>query len=132
MSDGLVQILLGLCPVRPLSGLHHSHVGHAEQGRLNGTGMVADDEALNWHVYVLMNGAGIAYTGIAINIEARLNQHNAGTGAKFTRGRGPWRIIHVEGPMPHGDALRREAVLKKDRVFKSTLKKCALQKERTT
>jgi putative endonuclease len=76
----------------------------------------------NWNVYVLMNGAGITYTGIAINVEARLAQHNAGIGARFTRGRGPWRILHAEGPLSHGDALRREAAIKRDRAFKTALK----------
>ena len=80
----------------------------------------------DWSVYVLMNGAGVTYTGITIDVEARLTQHNAGTGAKFTRGRGPWRVVHVEGPLSHGDALRREAVIKADRAFKATLKQVAM------
>lgn len=76
----------------------------------------------DWYVYVLLNGAGIAYTGIALDVEERLERHNAGEGAKFTRGRGPWRLIHREGPLPHGDALRREATIKKDAAFKRALK----------
>lgn len=75
-----------------------------------------------WFVYVLLNTARIAYTGIAKDVEARLAQHNAGAGAKFTRGRGPWRMIHVEGPMERGDALRREIAIKRDTAFKASLK----------
>ncbi|HTH17159.1 MAG TPA: GIY-YIG nuclease family protein [Magnetospirillum sp.] len=75
-----------------------------------------------YYVYVLLNGAEIAYTGIAKDVDARLAQHNSGTGARFTRGRGPWRVAHVEGPMAHGDALRREAAIKRDRTFKAGLK----------
>ncbi len=75
-----------------------------------------------WFVYVLLNKAGIAYTGIAKDVEARLIQHNTGTGAKFTRGRGPWRTIHIEGPMERGDALRREIAIKRDAAFKTSLK----------
>lgn len=78
--------------------------------------------AAAYFVYVLLNGAGIAYTGIAKDVEARLARHNAGAGARFTRGRGPWRIAHVEGPFPHGEALRRERALKRDRRFKAALK----------
>lgn len=81
-----------------------------------------DASASGWTVYVLINGAGITYTGIAINPQARLIQHNAGTGARFTRGRGPWRILYAEGPLGHGDALRREAALKRARGFKAALK----------
>ncbi|WP_096702103.1 GIY-YIG nuclease family protein [Magnetospirillum sp. 15-1] len=76
----------------------------------------------DWFVYVLLNGANVAYTGIALDVGERLARHNAGEGAKFTRGRGPWRLVHVEGPLPHGDALRREAAIKRDRAFKQALK----------
>jgi putative endonuclease len=77
---------------------------------------------MQWFVYVLLNAAGVAYTGIAKNPAGRLAKHNADRGAKFTRGRGPWRIIHVEGPMKKGEALRREMGLKRDAAFKSRLK----------
>jgi putative endonuclease len=77
---------------------------------------------VEWFVYVLLNKGGIAYTGIAKDVTARLAQHNDGKGAKFTRGRGPWRTIHVEGPMERGDALRREIAIKRDAEFKSGLK----------
>jgi len=75
-----------------------------------------------WTVYVLINEAGITYTGIALDLPERLSKHNDGNGAKFTRGRGPWRILHHEGPFSHGDALRREAAIKKDHKFKTALK----------
>ena len=77
---------------------------------------------MEWFVYVLLNGAGITYTGIAKDVAARLQKHNANAGAKFTRGRGPWRIVHIEGPLGKGDALRRELTIKRDAAFKLTLK----------
>ncbi len=76
----------------------------------------------DYFVYVLRNGAGTLYTGIAKDVEIRLDAHNTGKGARFTRGRGPWTIAHIEGPLAHGEALRREAALKRDRAFKSDLK----------
>ena len=78
--------------------------------------------AAHYFVYVLRNGAGTLYTGIAKNVATRLAQHNDGAGARFTRGRGPWQVVHREGPLDHGDALRREAALKRDRRFKAALK----------
>jgi len=78
--------------------------------------------SMEWFVYVLLNSSGVAYTGVAKNLADRLANHNADKGAKFTRGRGPWRIVHVEGPMTHGDALRREIAVKRDAAFKSRLK----------
>lgn len=77
---------------------------------------------MEWFVYILLNEKKISYTGIAIDVDERLRRHNAGQGAKFTRGRGPWRMVHTEGPLSHGDALRREARLRKDRRFKDALK----------
>lgn len=77
---------------------------------------------MEWFIYVLMNEANLAYTGIAKDVDARLRQHNAGKGARFTRGRGPWRVIHLEGPMEHGDALRREWAIKGDAALKRRLK----------
>ena len=81
-----------------------------------------------WFVYVLLNDRQISYTGIAVDVAERLRRHNLGQGAKFTRGRGPWRVIHTEGPLEHGDALRREAVLRKDRRFKDALKAKAMER----
>ncbi len=75
-----------------------------------------------YFVYVLRNAAGTTYTGIALDVAARLEAHNSGNGAKFTCGRGPWTVVHTEGPLPHGDALRREMAIKKDRKFKAILK----------
>jgi putative endonuclease len=75
-----------------------------------------------YFVYVLLNRAGIAYTGITPDVEKRLAKHNAGKGAKFTKGRGPWRLVHVEEFDAKGPALSREAAIKKDRKFKTSLK----------
>lgn len=79
---------------------------------------MADD----YFVYILRNQADILYTGIAKDVQARCAAHNAGAGARFTRGRGPWSVVHVEGPFAHGDALRREVAIKRDRHLKSAIK----------
>jgi putative endonuclease len=75
-------------------------------------------------VYVILNAARVAYTGIAKNVTERLAQHDGAApgGAKATRGRGPWRVIHAEGPMDKRAAMKREAAIKKDRTFKAELK----------
>lgn len=75
-----------------------------------------------YFVYVLLNREGIAYTGSTPDVETRLAKHNAGKGAKFTKGRGPWRVIHVEEFDAKGPALSRESAIKKDRKFKAALK----------
>lgn len=66
-----------------------------------------------WSVYILRCGDGSLYTGIARDVEARLAQHASGRGARYTRGRGPLTLVYVEPAATHGEALRREAALRR-------------------
>ncbi|WP_437945388.1 GIY-YIG nuclease family protein [Sorangium sp. So ce296] len=66
-----------------------------------------------WHVYILRCGDGSLYTGIARDVAARLAQHEAGRGARYTRGRGPLALVHVETAADKGEALRREAAIRR-------------------
>ena len=72
-----------------------------------------------WRVYLLECSDGSYYTGIAKDVEARLADHNAGKGAKYTRGRTPARLVAKSGGMDRGDALRAELRIKRlDRAEK--------------
>lgn len=65
-------------------------------------------EAKCYYLYVLECGDGTLYTGYTPDIEARLAQHRAGTGAKYTRGRGPLTLLaSAEFPTKH-DAMSAE------------------------
>jgi putative endonuclease len=77
------------------------------------------------YVYAILNAAGTVYTGQTTDLDRRLAQHNGEKpgGAKFTRGRGPWRLVHVEEFEDVGAALKRERAIKRDRKFKMELKK---------
>ncbi|MBL6932799.1 MAG: GIY-YIG nuclease family protein [Rhodospirillales bacterium] len=75
-----------------------------------------------WFVYIVRNPNDILYTGIAKDTTRRIDAHNKGCGARFTRGRGPWKMAHSEGPFDHGDALRREIEIKNDTTFKREIK----------
>jgi putative endonuclease len=68
---------------------------------------------MSWQVYVLRCGDGSLYTGIARDAQARLRQHEAGKGARYTRGRGPLVMVLLEAAASHGDALRREAAIRR-------------------
>lgn len=68
---------------------------------------------MSWQVYVLRCGDGSLYTGIARDAAARLRRHEAGKGARYTRGRGPLALVLLEAAASHGDALRREAAIRK-------------------
>ena len=62
------------------------------------------------------------YTGIAKDLQARLDQHNAGEGAKYTRARRPVSLVYCEVIEDQGRALRREYELKQfDRAAKLAL-----------
>ncbi|MCC6553504.1 MAG: GIY-YIG nuclease family protein [Polyangiaceae bacterium] len=66
-----------------------------------------------WHVYILLCADGTFYTGIARDVEARLALHESGRGARYTRGRAPLTLVHVEPADTHGAALRREAEIRR-------------------
>lgn len=75
-----------------------------------------------WFVYVLLNREPRSYTGSTTDTARRLEEHNSDKGAKATKGRGPWRIAHVETFKTRSEAQSREAAIKKDRKFTNTLK----------
>lgn len=53
------------------------------------------------------------YAGVCNDLTAREEAHNTGTGAKYTRGRRPVRMIYSEEFPTLGAAQRREAEVKK-------------------
>ena len=57
-------------------------------------------------------GSPRLYSGWTHDLEKRLAVHNAGKGAKATRGR-VWQILHFETFKTRGAAMSREAELKK-------------------
>ncbi len=65
-----------------------------------------------WVVYVVECADATLYTGITTNIERRLEQHNEGRAAKYTRHRRPVTLVYVEHAAERGAALRREAAIK--------------------
>ena len=63
----------------------------------------------------------ISYVGWTMNLEKRLQLHNSGNGAKFTRGR-KWKLIYKECYETKSKALSREYHLKKNRVLRNKIK----------
>ena len=51
---------------------------------------------MDWIVYILKCSDSSLYTGITNNIANRVRAHQNGNGAKYTRGRGPFKIIYQE------------------------------------
>lgn len=67
---------------------------------------------MGWTVYILSCGDGSLYTGITNDLEKRLAAHRAGTGARYTRGRGPLEVVYTEKKRNKSYALKREAAIK--------------------
>jgi putative endonuclease len=65
-----------------------------------------------WTVYIVRCSDASLYTGIARNLRARISAHNAGRGAKYTRGRLPVTLVYAESAVDRGAAQRREAEIK--------------------
>ena len=66
-----------------------------------------------WYVYLLRCADDTLYAVCTNDPPRRLQQHNAGQGAKYTRSRRPVSLIYLEQAGNHGQALRREAALKR-------------------
>lgn len=67
----------------------------------------------DWTVYILRCADDTYYTGITNDLPRRLGAHNNGTGAKYTRGRAPVILCHMERKRTKGNALKRELAIKK-------------------
>lgn len=77
-----------------------------------------------WHVYILRCADGSLYTGVARDLQRRLQQHNGEKtgGARYTRGRRPVRLAWFDQAQDRAAALRREAAIKRlDRAAKLRL-----------
>ena len=65
-----------------------------------------------WYLYILRCVDGTLYTGITTDVEARLETHRSGKGAKYTRGRTPLELVYREECEDHSQALKRELAVK--------------------
>ena len=69
-------------------------------------------KARNWTVYILECSDKSLYTGIATHLEKRIARHENGNGARYTRGRGPFKIIYTEICENLSEATKREMFIK--------------------
>lgn len=65
-----------------------------------------------YFVYIVRCRDGSLYTGVARDVHARIDTHNAGKGAKYTRARLPVELVFSEACDSLSAALRREHQLK--------------------
>jgi putative endonuclease len=68
--------------------------------------------AADHYVYVLECADGSLYTGYTTDVARRVAEHDAGEGAKYTRGRTPVELVHVEAFDSKSAAMSREYAIK--------------------
>ena len=68
--------------------------------------------AETWYLYILQCRDNSYYTGVTIDIPQRLDRHNSGKGAKYTRSRRPCKLVYFEEHESEADARRREREIK--------------------
>lgn len=66
----------------------------------------------DWSVYILRCADGTLYTGVTNDVTRRLQAHNSGHGAKYTRSRRPVELVYREPVPDRSAALRRELEIK--------------------
>jgi putative endonuclease len=76
------------------------------------------------YVYIVKCKGGTYYTGYTTDIERRIDEHNRGNGAKYTRGRTPVELVYSEQKDSRSRAMKREYAIKqlsrkeKEELFK--------------
>lgn len=65
-----------------------------------------------YYVYMIECSDGSLYTGYTNNIVKRINTHNKGRGAKYTRSRIPCKLVYKEEYQTKHDAMAREWFIK--------------------
>lgn len=75
-----------------------------------------------YYVYIIKCSDDTLYTGYTNDIEERIQTHNSGKGAKYTRGRLPVELQYYEEFGDKSQALKREhEIKKKNRTYKVKL-----------
>ena len=78
---------------------------------------------MKFYVYIIgtTNPRVRTYVGWSNDVNKRIKAHNTSRGAKYTRG-SKWKLLYKETLNSKSDAMKREAVLKKDRKFRTQLR----------
>jgi putative endonuclease len=66
-----------------------------------------------WSVYIIQCRDQTLYTGITNNLTNRLEMHESGQAAKYTKGRGPFKLVYQEFFENRSLSTKRESEIKK-------------------
>ena len=67
---------------------------------------------MTWYVYIIECNDGSLYTGITNDLDKRIDTHNAGLGAKYTKSRLPVELRYSEPTTNRSQASQREYAIK--------------------
>ncbi|WP_286151926.1 GIY-YIG nuclease family protein [Sporofaciens musculi] len=65
------------------------------------------------YTYILRCKDGTLYTGWTNNLKKRINAHNLGKGAKYTKSRRPVKLVYCEEFSTREEAMKREYAIKR-------------------
>ncbi len=69
---------------------------------------------MSYSVYIALCSDGTYYTGIAVDVEKRIHEHNTSPkGARYTRTRRPVTLVYFENHPDRSSALKREYAIKR-------------------
>ena len=68
---------------------------------------------MSCYCYIVECSDGTYYTGWAVDPEKRVAMHNKGRGARYTRTRGPVKLVYVEELPDRSAAMKREIAIKR-------------------
>jgi len=82
---------------------------------------------MSFFVYMLksISKKPVTYVGYTKNLKKRIQLHNAGKGAKFTRGR-TWKLIYKEILKSKSKAISREYYIKNNKSLRKKIKETSL------
>lgn len=91
--------------------------------------LFSEDKFMNY-TYILKCQDGSLYTGWTNDLEKRVQVHNAGKGAKYTKNRRPVELVYWEEYETKNEAMKREYAIKhmsrreKEKLVKMKVKTC--------
>ena len=82
---------------------------------------------MNYYVYMLKSKGirPVTYVGYTNDLKKRINLHNIGKGAKFTRGK-KWKIAYFQEYSSKKKAMKEEYLLKKNTKKRNMIKRITL------
>jgi len=66
-----------------------------------------------WFVYIVRCKDRSLYTGVTTDVKRRMEEHNEGRGARYTRSRGPVKLVYREKAADRSAAQKREHEIKR-------------------